>query len=115
ALGAPYRRHVIHRYVKLSTITIERVTGRAVVTDLASAPTRRSSDLVRRPGQDGPPVGIAAVKYSAGGFALAKTIQRARSRQRNIDRQSTRLNSSHGSISYGVCCLKQRDSTRREA
>src|SRR6266542_6505592 len=32
--------------------------------------------------------------------------ERGRSRQR-IDRKSTRLNSSHGSISYAVFCLKK--------
>src|SRR5207245_7289321 len=31
-----------------------------------------------------------------------------------LDRKSTRLNSSHGSISYAVFCLKKKNTTRRE-
>src|SRR5207245_9066264 len=37
----------------------------------------------------------------------------ARKRERRRDRKSTRLNSSHGSISYAVFCLKKK--TRRRA
>src|SRR5207245_6154594 len=32
-------------------------------------------------------------------------------RPRALDRKSTRLNSSHGSISYAVCCLKNNKSS----
>src|SRR3989337_3130212 len=40
------------------------------------------------------------------GFALAAKILA-------IDRKSTRLNSSHGSISYAVFCLKKKTENRR--
>src|SRR6185503_20491929 len=43
------------------------------------------------------------------GRALARGWGRARSRQE--DRKSTRLNSSHGYISYAVFCLKKKNNT----
>src|SRR2546422_8104992 len=36
-------------------------------------------------------------------------------RRRRQDRKSTRLNSSHGYISYAVFCLKKKKNTRRQA
>src|SRR5947209_17155062 len=33
----------------------------------------------------------------------------------NVDRKSTRLNSSHANTSYAVCCLKNRTPTRSSA
>src|SRR5690348_17689240 len=42
--------------------------------------------------------------------AVAETGERARDR-RDRDRKSTRLNSSHPSISYAVFCLKKKKST----
>src|SRR5438876_9368077 len=70
--------------------------------DLHSFPTRRSSDLVQhdrtaddvdRRGDD--ELGILAEK-------------------KGQDRKSTRLNSSHPSISYAVFCLKKKLSTARQ-
>src|SRR5437868_10635586 len=71
--------------------------------DLHSFPTRRSSDLAsidRRRGlspeyKAGPPAGDAE-----GGHFLGLA-----------DRKSTRLNSSHVSISYAVFCLKKKINT----
>src|SRR5208282_6836173 len=45
-----------------------------------------------------------------GRFQLAKQRLRLRRRRRR-DRKSTRLNSSHGSISYAVFCLKKKKKT----
>src|SRR2546422_4010206 len=63
-------------------------------------PTRRSSDLTRPPG-------------GAGGDAIAPDAvllhtERIDGEHRGAaDRKSTRLNSSHGYISYAVFCLKK--------
>src|SRR2546430_10453150 len=48
------------------------------------------------------------------GFAVRRTIHLifARDAQRERDRKSTRLNSSHSQISYAVFCLKKKTSTR---
>src|SRR5690242_20756802 len=61
--------------------------------DLHSFPTRRSSDL-----------------RFHGGIAERKQVfvRNARVRIRELDRKSTRLNSSHMSISYAVFCLKKK-------
>src|SRR5207245_11146632 len=85
--------------------------------DLPSFPTRRASDL-RRPrfprqvpvdapldGRDHQP--------QVGSFAGRHAVERGRvlDRRRSppaADRKSTRLNSSHGSISYAVFCLKKK-------
>src|SRR5207245_11764556 len=71
---------------------------------LHSFPTRRSSDLfaiipqaAARP-RRGPPAS----------FFLASSSSAA-GRSRCRDRKSTRLNSSHGSISYAVFCLKKKN------
>src|SRR5207245_9924089 len=73
--------------------------------DLHSFPTRRSSDLVRY--ADDWALGFSGPK------AEAEEIKREiRDFLRDTqDRKSTRLNSSHGSISYAVFCLKKK--TRR--
>src|SRR5438309_7900803 len=70
--------------------------------DLHSFPTRRSSDLSTAPRSSaGPsphgnvPSGIATAGSSA--------------RTEGGDRKSTRLNSSHSSISYAVFCLKKKN------
>src|SRR5690348_17558624 len=61
--------------------------------DLHSFPTRRSSDLTRNHIDELP----AALDHELEGFALWLR-----------DRKSTRLNSSHPSISYAVFCLKKK-------
>src|SRR5687768_18206422 len=71
-------------------------------------PTRRSSDLV---GDHQLAVGRLEIK----GFALAGDRRQAcrcswwLRRGQGIDRKSTRLNSSHGYISYAVFCLKKKN------
>src|SRR5207245_9923102 len=91
--------------------------GRLVCRYLHSFPTRRSSDLIF-----GLAIGpklqlmtnstIAASQVSAIGAAAATTLGRAIIKAvqfDNRDRKSTRLNSSHGSISYAVFCLKKKN------
>src|SRR2546430_10854481 len=60
------------------------------------------------PEVDGGPIGDCAF-----GEQDAET-DRAQSQQhgRNLDRKSTRLNSSHSQISYAVFCLKKKKRTR---
>src|SRR5438128_4773896 len=63
-------------------------------------PTRRSSDLVL------PDLAVARPPHI--------TRRRSgRARRRTGDRKSTRLNSSHGSISYAVFCLKKKKKTQQ--
>src|SRR5207245_11589340 len=73
---------------------------------LLSFPTRRSSDLAaaraRRP-SGGPAKSISRASSSPGRSSGHSATRRATS-----DRKSTRLNSSHGSISYAVFCLKKK-------
>src|SRR5438034_7183383 len=99
--------------------------------DLTSFPTRRSSDLgiertARAPGvvHDLDVVGLLMVEdvvepgespedeQDVAGFDYILDHQQAY----NIDRKSTRLNSSHTVISYAVFCLKKKKTTHhREA
>src|SRR5699024_11826603 len=73
--------------------------------DLHSFPTRRSSDLFG---------GIAGgafygVNYLVGGSGSSSN----QIAQADTDRKSTRLNSSHVSISYAVFCLKKKTRSER--
>src|SRR5687768_18286733 len=87
-------------------------------------PTRRSSDLSWRrtmqtvgvigAGQMG--AGIAQVAAQAGYTVLLSDMDRARAEAGKAgigkqDRKSTRLNSSHGYISYAVFCLQKKKNT----
>src|SRR5207245_6500000 len=88
-----------------------------------SLPTRRSSDLVARaehseaePAQDQHRAPLAVhIRGPVAELAIAvppPTVRRAGARHAAgvtaSDRKSTRLNSSHGSISYAVFCLKKK-------
>src|SRR5207245_11198587 len=73
-------------------------------------PTRRSSDLYSTSTSTATPVGGWArvirpdgQRSSLGASRTSRTPARA-----SADRKSTRLNSSHGSISYAVFCLKKK-------
>src|SRR2546422_9893201 len=79
-------------------------------------PTRRSSDLGRIRDEGCAAPGIeqhASVDELVGKEAcivvreLCPKLYRAR-REIDLDRKSTRLNSSHGYISYAVFCLKKK-------
>src|SRR5207248_5628058 len=70
--------------------------------DLHSFPTRRSSDLGR---------GVIASGTGASGRArraAAGAVAPWEAQRRREDRKSTRLNSSHRTISYAVFCLKKK-------
>src|SRR5699024_12755736 len=74
---------------------------------LHSFPTRRSSDLANLPMKTWSPwhVHFGAAHYVAHAVPLdTDTVQPG-------DRKSTRLNSSHVSISYAVFCLKKKKHT----
>src|SRR5699024_12441758 len=62
---------------------------------LHSFPTRRSSDLL---------VGIAFILR----LILKMVLSKMQNLMEKVDRKSTRLNSSHVSISYAVFCLKKK-------
>src|SRR5204863_5027688 len=68
--------------------------------DLHSFPTRRSSDLAASLSRSAR-VGLPQADPS-------KRPQQPHHRQRQQDRKSTRLNSSHVEISYAVFCLKKK-------
>src|SRR5690606_41232705 len=108
-------------------ITISVITGCVLLRSLPSFPTRRSSDLrglqqplhllhhpvaTRRPrlaprrrraargGAAGDGRGEGNPRHLAGHVRLRH--------RREVDRKSTRLNSSHVKISYAVFCLKKK-------
>src|SRR5699024_12686353 len=68
---------------------------------LPSFPTRRSSDLP-------PPPGCVVGRPPDRAQPRAPPRRRAPRPQGGADRKSTRLNSSHVSISYAVFCLKKK-------
>src|SRR5438876_6823668 len=96
----------------------------AALTDCASSPTRRSSDLERHAVA---PRVVRAVRERREVELRANQIAKRRvvripsvrlhvierwvsARRGASDRKSTRLNSSHPSISYAVFCLKKKTS-----
>src|SRR5207245_6002190 len=54
---------------------------------------------------------VAEVDLDAEGAGRAGDLVRRDAREHEGDRKSTRLNSSHGSISYAVFCLKKKNKT----
>src|SRR5699024_12749924 len=89
--------------------------------DLHSFPTRRSSDLERRKSEWLPTAGcLQPVRNSLSAWQRRKPTMRTISNPmtggnlpdfimtKASDRKSTRLNSSHVSISYAVVCLKKK-------
>src|SRR5690348_18482126 len=69
-------------------------------------PTRRSSDLSAIAGAD-----YVVNEIQVGGYGATRTdfdIPARYGVRQTIDRKSTRLNSSHPSISYAVFCLKKK-------
>src|SRR5690348_17543865 len=56
-------------------------------------------------------VGLAAVAFGAAAYLRRPTVE-AMPVKLNVDRKSTRLNSSHPSISYAVFCLKKKTKSR---
>src|SRR5207245_10391273 len=77
--------------------------------DLHSFPTRRSSDLTCPRTPNSPPLTpTMTLSFITCGapVIVAPTFGSA------LDRKSTRLNSSHGSISYAVFCLKKKNNKK---
>src|SRR5207245_11353633 len=91
--------------------------------DLHSFPTRRSSDLAT-----GEITYWSEEAFRLWGFDPGEGLPRFEERQRRFhpddraratehfrtDRKSTRLNSSHGSISYAVFCLKKKNKDQED-
>src|SRR5207245_6792308 len=89
-----------------------------------SFPTRRSSDLATGDRTLASRCGRTGMKLDAPGQVEASlpgsgdlnceldAWHSRRFRPASRDRKSTRLNSSHGSISYAVFCLKKKSQTR---
>src|SRR4051812_49566970 len=92
---------------------MRRRLERALRADLHHFPTRRSSDLGRSELNDAPYIDRDAVwelKREALWeiFESGEPPEEFASAPRRRDRKSTRLNSSHMSISYAVFCLKKK-------
>src|SRR2546422_6586119 len=68
-------------------------------------PTRRSSDLLRRRACSA----VCVPPRFGSGLAVPPAL----SASADEDRKSTRLNSSHGYISYAVFCLKKKKKRKR--
>src|SRR5207245_11380936 len=77
---------------------------------LHSFPTRRSSDLAAANMSLPLPLGVVTRALPASGASFHQSAPAKKA----LDRKSTRLNSSHGSISYAVFCLKKKKKTKKE-
>src|SRR5207245_8982081 len=109
------------RLLRLSSLLSLFINSSAPTPLLHPFPTRRSSDLHRRSGGGGQYHDGEGGLVSDEGVILESSIggqvQKAKSATRQavgpdripLDRKSTRLNSSHGSISYAVFCLKKKN------
>src|SRR5207245_9672963 len=83
---------------------------------LHSFPTRRSSDLTvtaratdnLRGAATSTAVNIAVTNGTATAVTIINPTWNGNGFSFSLDRKSTRLNSSHGSISYAVFCLKKK-------
>src|SRR5437867_5246580 len=78
---------------------------------LHSFPTRRSSDLPIPPSRRQPRRFPMSVSPSVSKVA-SSSGRTTSTRARRSDRKSTRLNSSHRTISYAVFCLKKKKNIR---
>src|SRR5437868_10239789 len=74
--------------------------------NLHSFPTRRSSDL-----NSYSALVLKILSRSSLRFCSTSNLSNAEARSAKADRKSTRLNSSHVSISYAVFCLKKKNKT----
>src|SRR2546422_1937606 len=116
AEGTQARMKRMRRTLLLITIILlALVAARGV----AAAPQSKGSAILTGTvlGPDDRPVAHASVSYQSSG-GKAPHVVRADSRgiftitKLGADRKSTRLNSSHGYISYAVFCLKKKKSKR---
>src|SRR5207248_3713709 len=77
---------------------------------LPSFPTRRSSDLDDQPHPIAVPFQQVRRQLQRQPGLARAPCARQREEARRLDRKSTRLNSSHRTISYAVFCLKKKNS-----
>src|SRR5699024_12402535 len=106
-----------------SDLPLASITRHPILRNLHSFPTRRSSDLARtsttrRCGSCGTSAGARARPFGPVGATETARVRRIDHRELPVDpaparhdwedRKSTRLNSSHVSISYAVFCLKKK-------
>src|SRR5690348_18006069 len=75
---------------------------------LPSFPTRRSSDLLDSDSRLAVAQRVEHVDHRRPDRQLRHAVPRHHVRRDGADRKSTRLNSSHPSISYAVFCLKKK-------
>src|SRR5207245_9469207 len=92
------------------TLLVFLSSVRSLPAVLLSFPTRRSSDLCARHLARPPPQHPAGPPRAPPRKA-ARRPPGTPDPPRGRDRKSTRLNSSHGSISYAVFCLKKKKTT----
>src|SRR5207245_2571434 len=117
ALAYAHAQGVVHRDVKPENILLEQGTGRALVADFGIARLAQASggtgvgevlgtpDFMSPEQASGEAVDGRSDLYSlgvVGYYVLSGKLPF------EGDRKSTRLNSSHGSISYAVFCLKKK-------
>src|SRR5690606_40770493 len=98
---APDRRRAPDRALRARAASGRRLLPRGVSRVADAAPPRGSA---RRPGRAGS--GLADLLPAARG-AVLRVSSRALER-RDLDRKSTRLNSSHVKTSYAVFCLTKK-------
>src|SRR2546422_5553021 len=83
-----------------------------------SGPRRPRDRLLRRPGRDGRALEAMRCRAAPCRGPRRRVRRRAApdraSREDHRDRKSTRLNSSHGYISYAVFCLKKKKKKKKK-
>src|SRR2546429_5203056 len=94
-----------HSGGKIAMLVLEQMDGGtfAIAHTLGGATSRGIPFAAAR-------VGVRFPQSTDGGWKSARSgrFSRHLRRARNLDRKSTRLNSSHGYISYAVFCLKKK-------
>src|SRR3712207_8966412 len=90
---------------RAGALELSRITGVARAT--VSARLQRLEDDGVVTGY-GPDVDVAAAGFGVQAFV---TLEIAQGALKDVDRKSTRLNSSHANISYAVFCLKKKKYT----
>src|SRR2546429_2173526 len=97
-------------------IASAQIAAKNVATSVVSSTTTNSDGFYNLPNLL---PGEYQVKVTAPGFttkvaSITLTVGAKRSLDVGIDRKSTRLNSSHGYISYAVFCLKKKQKIQRQ-
>src|SRR5207245_11524383 len=102
-------RYVLHCCVCLTVEVCPTsvVSLHGALRGLLSFPTRRSSDL--HGWWDGVQPGLGSERSIDDCLTLKDLHEASLEKVLEGDRKSTRLNSSHGSISYAVFCLKKKN------